>query len=265
MVIACIVVTATVFYSCAKNTSAKEHFTEEQAVSALASSDGFVSFSKRFVTDFAALMQYHRSQQLLVNKDAFLLQVRSAGTDMGKLPAIYQGASLDFDQALILKNNIDNDILSLLNQNKFLVHFNEAQQQRIILNALDEGFHSSDEKWLAARNEISFSLKNISLLQSGAQRAKKTVNGPAAGMDLKAEATPPAGLSIDEVWDCLKKAVGIGAAGVLTIGALTKLAETGIQAVVVAVSKWIAARAGWFGVALMAIEFGSCIYTEARD
>lgn len=243
---------AIVFYSCTKNT--KEAPTEEQAVAALVASDQFIDFSKRFVADFAALMQYHRSPQLMQNKTAFIAQAREAGTDLSKLPAIYQNAGLDFDQALALRNRIDNDVLSVFNQHPQLLRFNEEQQQRIILRAMDEGLHSSDPKWVEAKSQLALQLN------AQTQQLPRSMDGIRARTDIKAVS-----LSVDEVWGCLKSAVGFGTAGILGVSALAKLAQEGVQAAVISVSKWIAARAGWFGIAIAAIDFGICVYHEAND
>jgi hypothetical protein len=68
-----------------------------------------------------------------------------------------------------------------------------------------------------------------------------------------------------EVWDCLKDAVGLGAASVLGIGALKKLASQGVHSIVVSLTKFLAKNAGWIGLGIMVIDFSTCLYHENQD
>jgi hypothetical protein len=257
LITVCVLILATaVFYSCTKNTR-NEPLTEEQAVRDLSVSESFIDFSKHLITDFAALAKYHRSAGILADKNAFLAQVKYAGDNIMQRAATYQGFGLDYENALALKNKVDNDLLKLLNDYKFLSAFDDKQTERIVMNAIDAGFRSTDERWLRAKEEITGNLQAVSMLRNAVNQHNGTRTDFAAA--------PAAGLSADEAWDCLKGAAGFGTAGILGVGALKKLVGEGFQAVVLTVSKWLAERAGWFGLAIMLIDFGSCIYKEAND
>jgi hypothetical protein len=257
LIIICVMILVTVvFYSCTKNTR-DEPLTEEQAVRNLTVSESFIDFSKHLITDFAELAKYHRSPGILADKNAFLAQVKFAGDNVMQRAATYQVFGLDYENALTLKNKIDNDLLKLLNNYKFLSAFDDKQTERIVMNAIEAGFRSTDERWLRAKEEISGKLQAASILHNAVNKYNDT--------RVDFAAAPSTGLSADEAWDCLKGAVGFGTAGVLGVAALKKLAGEGIQAVVLTVSKWLAERAGWFGLAIMLIDFGSCIYKEAND
>jgi hypothetical protein len=250
------ILTTAIFYSCTKNT--KEVLTEAEAVQNLTASESFIGFSKHFIYDFATLMRYHRSPGVLANANGFLSQVRSAGDNVMQRAASYQSFGLDYENALVLRNKIDNDILQLLNSNRFLTAFDDRQTERIIMNAIDAGFKSKDQRWLDAREEINGSLQTAALLHNTLNRNNDVSTNFIA-------APPPTGLTGDEAWDCLKGAAGFGTAGILGVGALKKLASEGMQAVIMTVTKWLAERAGWFGLAIMLIDFGACIYKEIRD
>jgi hypothetical protein len=68
-----------------------------------------------------------------------------------------------------------------------------------------------------------------------------------------------------EVWDCLKDAVGLGAASVLGIAGLKKLAGQGVQSIVISLSRFLARYAGWIGLGIMVIDFSACLYHEYLD
>jgi hypothetical protein len=51
----------------------------------------------------------------------------------------------------------------------------------------------------------------------------------------------------------------------LGIAGLKKLAGQGIQAIVLAGSKFLAKYAGWIGLAVMAVDFSTCIYGQMAD
>lgn len=245
-------VTTAIFYSCTKH--ATEEVTEEQAVQNLVASDDFIVFSHDFITDFAALMQYHRSPVMLSNKNAFLAQVKLAGNSETALTGAYRAFSLDYEKVLVLKNKLDNDLLKLVNQNPFLQRFAEEQVQRILVTAVTTGLQSSDQRWTDAKAQINLDLKNslrIKPMQTDGQRSVSVIAAP--------------GLSVDEVWACIKQALGVGTAGILGIGGVLQLAKQGIQTALISITKWVASKAGWFGLAITVIDFGVCVYKESGD
>jgi len=242
-----------VVLSCTKKTT--DTITEEQAAENLVIAKSFHDFSKAFIPDLMALLNYHRSVKTKNRQAEFINQLRLTGNDETKISAVYEQFDLDFDNAIFIKNKVDNDILSLLNQNRFLLQFDETQTKRIILNAMAKGFGSKELEWERTREEISNRLSQPTFIAQ--LPISPQTNGTAVN---KAP-----GLTLDEVWNCLKDAVGVGSAGVLGIAGLTKLAKEGIQDVVIAASKWLAKRAGWIGAAITLFEFGDCVYTQATD
>ncbi|MEO8173526.1 MAG: hypothetical protein ABI581_10600 [Sediminibacterium sp.] len=248
-----ILLIAFTFYSCKKD-AATNIITEEQAVQELLQTESFADFSKSFIPDVTNLMRYHRSIKVQ-DKAGFLNQVSMANDDEPSLINTYRSFSLDYEAAMELKNKIDNDLLRLFNKNKFLLGFTENQTRSILLTSLEAAMRSEDPKWKQVKLDINDQLKaapNRIALQS----IRLNLVDPGTG-------TPD--LSWDEVWDCLKSAVGFGTAGVLGIAALQKLAQEGVQEVIIKLSKFLAKRAGWFGLAIMIIDFSSCLYKESND
>lgn len=253
---ASILLSVVIFYSCKKNDNAP--LTEDQAAANLVKSDNFIEFSKRFIPDYVNLASYHRQLKVQGNDRVFVNMVTEAGNDEAKISDAYSRFSLDYEAVMVLKNHVDNDLLTLFHQNPFLLNFNEAAVGRILVKAMESGLFSNDPKWLEAKKEMNLSLHNINPPKIAG--TSKTTN--AVGLNF---AAAPSELTGDEVWGCVKEAVGIGGASVLGIGALQKLAQEGIQAAVVTLSKWLAKRAGWIGAAIMLIDFADCVYKEAND
>lgn len=253
LIVSIIAITMVAFYSCTKNTN--ESVTEEQAVQNLVASGNFIAFTGHFISDFSALMQYHRSSAILADKNGFLAQVKLASGDGNALSGAYRSFALNYETAMGLKNRIDNDLLGLLNQHKFLLRFSEEQVQRIIVKAIDEGVHSADQRWVDVKRSFRFD-------RGMAYDGRTTATN---GLRTTGTNRVEAGLSLDEVWACVKSALGLGTASIIGIAGVTKLAEQGIQQVVITASKWIAERAGWWGLAITLIDFGVCIYNETKD
>lgn len=246
------IVVSFVVVSCTKNTT--DSMTEEQAVENLITTQSFHDFSKAFIPDLMTLVNYHRSDITKTQRASLIRQLEIAGDDETKIPAVYEQFGLQFDNAITLKNKVDNDILTLLNQNRFLLQFDETQTKRILFKAMEKGLGSTGFEWQRTKEAISNRLGRptpIVQLPILPQTNGMTVN--------------KADLTLDEVWGCLKDAVGVGSAGVLGIAGLTKLAKDGIQEVVIATSKWLAKKAGWIGAAITLFEFGDCVYSEAID
>lgn len=246
------IVTSFVILSCTKNTA--DSMTEEQAVENLVTTQSFHDFSKTFIPDLMELVNYHRSVIAKNQRAGFIRELKTTGDDETKIPAVYEQFGLQFENVITLKNKVDNDILALLNQNRFLLQFDEVQTKRILLNAMEKGFHSKEFEWQRTKEAISNRLGRPTPF------AQLPIFPQTNGM-----AVNKAGLTLDEVWNCLKEAVGVGSTGVLGIAGLTKLAKDGIQEVVIATSKWLAKKAGWIGAAITLFEFGDCIYSEAID
>jgi hypothetical protein len=246
--------TTAILYSCTKN-SATVITTEEQAVDQLVRSGSFVDFSKNFIPDVMSLMNYHRTIKIQKKEQDFLSQVNLAKDDESQLANTYHAFSLSYDNALLLKNKIDNDLLMLFNKAPFLLHFDDNQVQSIIVKALETGKSSPDPVWIQAKKEIDEKLGGTQI--NIATQAIRT--------NLVDTGTGQPGLTWDEVWDCVKRALGLGSAGILSIAGLKKLAKEGIQEIVITMSKFLAKHAGWFGLAIAVIDLSSCLYHEYHD
>jgi hypothetical protein len=262
------IVTGAFLSSCKKDTT---HITtEDQAVQQLLQSESFADFSKTFVPDVADLLQYHRSLRIQKQSDDFKKQVSLANNDELKLANTYRAFSLNFENAVLLRNRIDNDLLRLFNQNKFLSNFNETQTQSIILNALDIVRTSTDPKWQPVKEAVNNRMTRTSPRIFSVSTETDPIDIGLIDMDpgdmYPADMGPQNfKISWDEVWTCLKEAVGFGTAGILGIAGLKKLASEGFQEIIITTTKFLAKHAGWFGLAIAVIDFSSCMYRESND
>lgn len=248
--------TAGILYSCKKNVDTIS--TEEDAVTALVQSVSFASFSEQFIPDTYNLVNYHKQVAAAPYSGDFLERVKQAGNNSSEIANAYRSVSLDYEKAILLKNKIDNDLLTLFNKNNFLQKFDEQQTRSIIVKAIDQVMKSGDAKWNGVKENINSNLVASSILSG-------TTNGSSGlARRTNVEASHP-GLTGDEVWDCMKSAAGVGGVGVMSVAGLKKLAQEGIQQVVITVSKFLAEKAGWFGLAVMVIDFGYCLSKESRD
>ncbi|MEN9685114.1 MAG: hypothetical protein RLZZ28_900 [Bacteroidota bacterium] len=258
IVAAGIVLTVVGFFACKKTASDKNEpviaLTETEATDRLYGSEKFADFSLHFVPDFIQLMEYHRTDRIRSDKDNFLRKIKDAKDEESVLTGIYMDYGLDLNAALVIKNKLDNDLLTLINQHPFLLQFDEIQSQRIILQSLDRLFKTNDSK----SQELKAAINRVIHTRSMGAFTSDVKGRNAFSAHL-------ADLTIDEVWDCLTDAVGVSAAGLLSIAGIQKLASQGIQAIVVSTSKWLLKRAGWFGAVVMLLDFGNCIYAETRD
>ncbi len=212
----------------------------------LYNTEGFISFTKHFLADFKSMADYYRQSGVQKNRGAFLSSLRDAGDDEVKLAAAFTAYSLSIDELANRKNRVDNDLLELFNREKILLRYSETEVWTVIRSAIDLGWKSSLPAWQDVRQDL---LQGPHILKTNATGAVQQVNK----------------LDGNEIWDCVKEAVGVGSASILGIAGLQKLASEGIQAAVVTLSKWLAKRAGWIGAAIMVIDFSSCLYHESID
>lgn len=251
--------TTILIYSCAKNLSNKPDYqvvvTEEAAVQKLIASETFLDFSTHFIPDFINLMEYHRSEKIRNQKNTFLQQIRNSNNEEVNLSNIYNAYSLSYEHAIVLKNKIDNDLLKLFNTNTYLLNFDEIITQRIILNALNTGLKSDDPKWKESKKELN----QIIHFKTHKNFITYSTTGNKLAPDLALD------LTVDEVWECLQGALGLGSASILSVAGLQKLAKQGIQEIVLTASKFLAKNIGWIGAAITLLDFGSCIYSETID
>jgi hypothetical protein len=245
----CLAVVLTgIFSACHK--TATEPLTEAAATQQLVQSKDFTAFATDFIPDMVNMMNYHRNNIKSSDRKGFLKQVEQAGTDLHAVGTVYSSYQLDFNQALLLKNRIDNDLLHVLNKHPFLLQFGDEQIRNVLMTALDQGIRSQAPDWEEARKQI-----NLKLNSNGTVR---TLNGVGVNK-YNSE------LTINEAWECLLKSVGAGGASIWGIEKLKKAAMEGLQEIVLTTSKFLAKYAGWIGAAVMVFELSSCLYTEATD
>lgn len=253
MILFCfLIATVFFFFSCKKKID--ERITEEQAITNLAASADFQDFSKKFLPDLLILANYHRQVTNRGGRISFINDLKLTNGEEAKIAAVYEKFSLSYEDAMHLKNRVDNDLLRLFHQHSFLLQFDEAGIKKILLQSLQKGLHSTDASWIRTKEEINqqISLTDIASLPQN----NKQTNGVRVNK---------LGITIDEIWECLKDAAGFGSGGILGIAGLSRLAKDGIQEAVIGASKWLAKRAGWIGAAIALVDFSSCLYHESID
>lgn len=253
MILFCLlIVTSFFFFSCKKKID--ERITEEQAVENLTVSADFQDFSKRFIPDLLMLANYHRQVKDRGGRLSFINELKLTNGEEAKIASVYEKYSLNYEDAMLLKNRVDNDLLRLFHQNPFLLQFDETGIKRILSHSLQNGLHSTEVSWVRTKEQINqqISLTDVSSMPQGPRQT----NGVRVNK---------IGITIDEIWECLKDAAGFGSGGILGIAGLSRLAKDGIQEAVIGASKWLAKRAGWIGAAIALVDFGSCMYHESID
>lgn len=253
MILFCLLILSSIFFFACKKKIA-EPITEEQAIENLTVSTDLQDFSKRFIPDLLILANYHRQVKDRGGRVSFINELKLTNGEENKIASVYEKFSLSYEDAMQLKNRVDNDLLRLFHQIPFLLQFDEAGIKRILLHSLQNGLHSTDASWIKTKEEINqkISLANVSSLPQG----NRQTNGVRVNK---------LGITIDEIWECLKDAAGFGSGGILGIAGLSRLAKDGIQEAVIGASKWLAKRAGWIGAAIALVDFSSCLYHESID
>lgn len=208
--------------------------------------DNFTIFAKRFLVDFKSMADYYQSPGIQKNRGAFIGSLKDAGEGDTKLEAAFANYSLSMEEVVARKNRLDNDLLQLFNQERILLKYSETEVWTIIREAINLGWKSETPVWQNIRYST---MSGGNAIKSNAAGGSQQVNK----------------LDGNEIWDCVKEAVGVGSASILGIAALQKLASEGIQTAVITLSKWLAKRAGWIGAAIMVIDFSSCLYHESVD
>jgi hypothetical protein len=193
---------------------------------------GFPDLAKHFLIDFYNNATYYRTQELQWDQAGFMRAVKKAKDDDCSLGNAFEQYGLNIETAIVKKNRVDNDLLLLLNQNEALRDMGEEEVREILSDALELGMSSSLPVWVDVRNDVATALQR---------------------------------LTIDGVWECAKKALGLGSKSVLGIAGLQALAKQGIQQVVVTVSKWLAKKAGWIGAVIVVLDFTSCIIEQSHE
>jgi hypothetical protein len=221
---------------------------KQEVASSIYKTETFIQFSRNFIVDMKALSDYYRTGSILNKKNTWLAALKSANDQEEDLEKLYSSYGLSFMEAISRKNKVDNDFLLLFQQHPVLLKFNETDVWEIIKEGINLGCASQEPGWIE--------LKNLS-----AETSTRLIrNNEVGSLPIRENK-----IDVSELWGCLKESVGFGAASVLGIGGLQKLAAEGIQTAVINVSKWLAKRAGWIGAAVMALDFANCVYTEAQD
>jgi len=127
--------------------------------------------------------------------------------------------------------------------------YGDDEIMQIIKSGIQLGMNSEDRRWEQIRQQ-SVNIRGV---------------GRIASMRIGGDTNIPMVLDGYEVWDCLKDAVGLGAASVLGIAGLKKLAGHGVQTIVISLSRFLARYAGWIGLGVMVLDFSACLYHEYQD
>ena len=236
-----------IFTACEKNVSDSKPSTKELAAS-IYSTPSFINFTKAFVLDFKNYADYYRVPSIFNNVASWKSGLQEAADNESVIEKVYARFGLSFEEAISRKNKVDNDLLGLFNQNKILLTYSETEVWEIIKEAINLGYASSLPEWKELKS-IEANAGSLVVRTNAIGSAQYRVNKLDGG----------------EVWHCLKDAAGFGTASLIGIGALQRLAADGIQQAVITVSKFLAKRAGWIGLAIMTIDFANCLYAEAQD
>lgn len=192
----------------------------------------FIDFAGSFAKNFKYLADYYQTPAVLHDKQNFIESVKLAGDNIELLESTHSKYGLSLDEINTRKILLDNNILQLYNAQPALLNY------------------SGEEFWSIIKQSITLLKRSQSsnLIQSNDSGIKNMA------------------ITIDEVWDCLKDAVGIGAGSMLGIAGLHALAQKkGIQQVVVKFAALMARNMGYIGLAITVFDFSSCMYKESHD
>jgi hypothetical protein len=236
------------FYACKKQDTYVRHTPDEMAAK-LYLNESFIQFSGQFIGDFFQFTNYLREPARLANRKSFLTALQKAADNETSLEDHLQQYGLSLDEWLQRKNKIDNDLLQLFLQLPELRTYADEEIMQIIKSGIQLGMNSEDRRWEQIRQQ-SVNIPRV---------------GRIASMNSGGDTNAPMVLDGYEVWDCLKDAVGLGAASVLGIAGLKKLAGQGVQTIVISLSRFLAKYAGWIGLGIMVLDFSACLYHEYQD
>lgn len=214
------------FMACKKNDVPPEKLTTSEMAQRLYTQKDFVDFAGSFAKNFKYLTDYYQTPAILNNHEKFVSRLKFAGDDYTELQNIHNAYGLNMLEIQIRKANLENTILKLFHKQPALMEYNE------------------DEFWSIIKQSV------LLMKQSSGNSMIKSNSSNITG-----EA-----IAVDEIWDCLVRATGLGAASIITIAALHALAKKGIQEIVVTASAFLAKRAGFIGLAIMVLDFSSCMY-----
>lgn len=214
------------FMACKKNDSPPEKLSTTAMAQRLYTQKDFVDFTGSFAKNFKYLTDYYQTPAILSNEEVFVSRLKSAGEDHTALENVHNSYGLNLLEIQYRKANLENDVLKLFHSQPALLEYNE------------------EEFWSIVKQSV------LLMKQSS---ANSLIRSNASGITGKA-------IVVDEIWDCLVRATGLGAASIISIAALHALAKKGIQEIVVTASAFMAKRAGFIGLAIMVLDFSSCMY-----
>lgn len=214
------------FMACKKNDSPPEKLSTTAMAQRLYTQKDFVDFAGSFAKNFKYLTDYYQTPAILNNQEVFVSKLKSAGEDHLALENIHNAFGLNLLEIQTRKANLENTILKLFHSQPALMEYND------------------DEFWSIVKQSV------LLMKQSS---SNSLIRSNASGIAGKA-------IVVDEIWDCLVRATGLGVASIISIAALHALAKKGIQEIVVTASAFMAKRAGFIGLAIMVLDFSSCMY-----
>jgi hypothetical protein len=218
--------------ACKKNDATPAKLSTSDMAQRLYTQKDFVDFAGSFAKNFKYLADYYQSPSILNNKETFIQTLRNAGDDEASVEAAHAKFGLSLKEITMRKYLLDNDVLQLYHSQPELLNYNEH------------------EFWSIIKQSITL-LKQSSV--------SNLVHSNSSGI-------ASAAISLDEVWDCLKGAVGLGGGSMLGIAGLHALAQKkGIQKAVVSFAAIMAKNLGYIGLAITVFDFSSCMYKESMD
>jgi len=220
------------FTACKKNDTTPVKLSTSDMAQRLYTQKDFVDFAGSFAKNFKYLADYYQTPSLVSNKESFIQTLRNAGNDEALVEAAHAKYGLSVKEITMRKYLLDNDVLQLYNSQPELLNYSEQ------------------EFWEIIKQSVAL-LKQSSL--------NNLIRSNSSGITSTA-------ISLDEVWDCLKGAVGLGGGSMLGIAGLHALAQKkGIQKAVVSFAAIMAKNLGYIGLAITVFDFSSCMYKESMD
>lgn len=207
----------------------------------LAHSKGFNDFASQYIISLAKFSKY----------SSFL----SKSSDTKETHFFLDTTSRDYEMLMIAKNDLDNQCLKIMHENPVLIDMDSSLAEKVIIEAMNIKLSMTDEATVLMK-EYTNDILNGAIYTS--------LDNTLTNFNRRYHTETPK-ITIDEVWDCAKRALGITAGSIITIAALQQLAKDKIQKIVIEVSKWLAKRAGWVGLFILVADFSSCLYAESRD
>lgn len=220
------------FMACKKNDTQPVKLSTNEMAQRLYTQQAFVDFAGSFAKNFKYLADYYQTPSIVSNKESFIQNLRNAGDNEVLLEAAHLKFGVSLKEIERRRKNLDNDLFQLCQAVPELINY------------------SGDEFWSVVKQSTTLLYKNSSsdLIRSNDTGIRNLAISP------------------DEVWDCFKGAVGLGAGGMLGIAGLHALAsKKGIQQAVVKFAALMAKNLAYIGLAITVLDFSSCMYKESMD